>query len=339
MNIAISTIYGEQYKKDRLFDETFCKIGEHLLLPYIMLKKTLEKSGHVCHTADFYRLKNIDIILFMDIPSDSLLTVNGMKSFVKYILKAKWKSDYLLKAIITLKKNQRILQINEPPTVAPISYQRRLHRYFKYVITWNDDLIDEVKYIKFFIPQYCQIKHYENAFLQKKLVTMIAGNKKSVHKKELYSARRQVIDFFEEVSDDFDLYGFGWENEHINNYKGTVEKKIETLSKYRFCICFENIYGINGYITEKLFDCFFAQCIPVYWGAENVLNYIPAEAFIDMRQFKSVKEMYYFIRSIDESTYISYIKHAQDYINSDQFLKTFSANSYVEKMSKLITEN
>ena len=40
--------------------------------------------------------------------------------------------------------------------------------------------------------------------------------------------------------------------------------------------------NVNGYVTEKIFDAFKAGCVPVYWGAENITKYVPAECFIDM---------------------------------------------------------
>ena len=48
-----------------------------------------------------------------------------------------------------------------------------------------------------------------------------------------------------------------------------------------FAICYENARDIPGYITEKIFDCFFAGCVPIYWGgAPNVTDHIPANTFI-----------------------------------------------------------
>ena len=47
MNIAICSIYGESYSKDKMFDANACNIGQNLLMPNIMLKKELEKDGKV----------------------------------------------------------------------------------------------------------------------------------------------------------------------------------------------------------------------------------------------------------------------------------------------------
>lgn len=36
--------------------------------------------------------------------------------------------------------------------------------------------------------------------------------------------------------------------------------------KTKHYFCFENVRDLPGYITEKIFDCFFAEYIPIYWG-------------------------------------------------------------------------
>src|SRR5581483_963897 len=43
-------------------------------------------------------------------------------------------------------------------------------------------------------------------------------------------------------------------------YKGTTASKAQTLGNYKFAICFENSV-LKGWITEKIFDCFFAGTV------------------------------------------------------------------------------
>ena len=42
---------------------------------------------------------------------------------------------------------------------------------------------------------------------------------------------------------------------------------------------------LERWITEKIFDCFYAGTIPVYLGAPDVARWLPPECFIDMRRF------------------------------------------------------
>ena len=36
---------------------------------------------------------------------------------------------------------------------------------------------------------------------------------------------------------------------------------------------------VKGYITEKIFDSFFAGVVPIYWGAENITDYVPKSLY------------------------------------------------------------
>ena len=59
------------------------------------------------------------------------------------------------------------------------------------------------------------------------------------------------------------------------------------MSRYKFALCYENLSGVKGYVTEKIFDAVHAQTAPIYWGATNITDYIDQKAFIDYRQFKN----------------------------------------------------
>ena len=92
----------------------------------------------------------------------------------------------------------------------------------------------------------------------------------------------------------------------------------------------------NGYITEKIFDCFFAGCVPVYWGAEDITDYIPKDIFIDFRKFKDFEQLDNYLRNIDEETYRSMIAKTEEFLNSEMFGKLFSVGAYVKRMTALI---
>ena len=162
--------------------------------------------------------------------------------------------------------------------------------------------------------------------------------------RELYLDRLEAIRYFSQFSN-FDLYGRGWERPvrytsgryapFIRRaYRGEVADKMPILKQYRFSICFENaIFG--GWITEKIIDSLFAGCIPVYWGAPDVTDYIPAEVFIDFRNFKNYQELDAYLRNIDEKTYRGYIANINDFIASGY--DRFSQEKYAEDMVRLLS--
>lgn len=330
MNIAISTIYNEAYCKDKLFDVNSCKLGNNLLLPGIEIRKILINMGHNIHTIDFYEsIDMIDIVIFYDIPSNSLVTLCSFKDIVKYIIKRSWRTDYLLKCIISKKKENLFLILQEPKTVCPKSYNINFHKYFHKVLTWDDSIVDNTKYFKYFYPQPVPNNINDNSFKNRKLLTLIASNKTSNYCNELYSKRRDAIDYCEKQDIEFDLYGYGWEKNTINSYKGTTNDKLKTLSNYKFCICYENEINNNGYITEKIFDCFFSHCIPVYLGSRNVKKYIPSGTFVDRNDFDSFEEVVDYIKSFNEKKYNDYIKEIDRFIESKEFRNTFSLDNYI----------
>ena len=332
MNIAYVTIYGDVYSKDRIFDINSCKIGQNLLAPGIQLKKEIEQKGYSFHTADMYKLEDIDILIFQDLSNNSKVTIRSFADRIKYILKGKKKEDYLWKAIKSPKKIEKVLIMQEPEVVCPLSYDTQYHKYFDKILTWNPDMLISDKYFLFHYPQPCPSKKYAVQYEKKRFLTMIAGNKSSNVENELYSKRREAISFMDKNNIEFDLYGIGWEKENLLCYKGVVDDKLETLSRYKFCICYENQCNINGYITEKIFDCFFSGVVPIYWGAKDVGKYIPDNCFIDRRKFKTLDELMEYLFNIKESEYNYYIRNIEKYISNDSFYKTFSADAYVKNI-------
>ena len=62
-----------------------------------------------------------------------------------------------------------------------------------------------------------------------------------------------------------------------------ADSKIDTLRRYKFCVAIENSAD-QHYVTEKVYDALVAGCVPIYFGAPNVLEYVPhANAIIDVR--------------------------------------------------------
>ena len=159
-------------------------------------------------------------------------------------------------------------------------------------------------------------------------------------KEELYSLRRSAICYFSQF-EDFKLFGRGWDKKlfGISNYEfksalsvymGPVGDKVSVLSNFKFSNCFENS-TFSGYITEKIFDCFYAGCIPIYYGASDIYEFIPKTCFIDFRDFNGFEELNMFLRKINESRFKEYQESIQEFLNSDSFL-IFSESYYAKKV-------
>lgn len=234
--------------------------------------------------------------------------------------------------------NKSYLIIFESEIIRPDNWEIENHKYFNKIFTWNDDFVDNKKYFKINFPNKIFFNSSEK---KEKLCTIIAGNKLVRHPKELYSERIKAI-----------LYGMGWDlktfygilrplnrikclrkifNKNYQSYKGKVESKNLTLGKYKFSICYENAKDIPGYITEKIFDCFFAGCVPVYWGAPNITDYVPQNCFIDKRKFETYHELYGYLKNMSENEYSSYIENIKEFLKSEK-VKPFSAEYFAERI-------
>ncbi|MGI9149406.1 MAG: glycosyltransferase family 10 domain-containing protein [Chloroflexota bacterium] len=157
---------------------------------------------------------------------------------------------------------------------------------------------------------------------------------------DLYVERLRAIAHFAGRTG-FDTFGQGWERRHpaaparlhaafLRSYQGPAPLKLATLAQYRFALCLENSI-FPGYISEKIFDCFFAGTVPLYLGAPDVHKYIPADAFVDLRQFRNYSALEQFLDSLEEARVRRYVDAATDFLNSPAFTK-FSHERFASDM-------
>jgi hypothetical protein len=307
--------------------------------PYIYLKEQLKIHGYEFITSDQNSLDDVDFVFFNDY--NSVLHYTGFKGFVKKILSfflQKYKFRDLYKEVKKKNNIQSILFLWEAQAVMPKNWDIKLHNRFNKIMTWNDDYVDNIKYYKIYWPQtdiYPEIKHVN--FNEKKLLVNISMNKFSNNSLELYTERTNSIKYFDKnFPNDFDLFGYGW-NKKINKislkkelifntYRGTVKNKWDVLPNYKFALCYENIKDTKGWVTEKIFDCFRCNCVPIYWGASNILDFVNNDTFIDRRNYKTNEDLALFINNISEIEYMVYIKNIKEYLQSDKYYKFLPEN-------------
>lgn len=297
-----------------------------------LLKDRFNNAGIDLSTCDINSPEESSIVLYFDYPEGDV-TINNENSY---------------------------LFLFESEVIKPNSWNIEKHKAFKKIFTWHDELVDNQKYFKFnyshlFPTDSAEFNKKSTTFSNKKLCTLISANKKVSHPFELYSERVKTIRWFENNAPlDFDLYGIGWDKYATNNkyirflfskvklignifapkfksYKGTVKSKQVTLSEYKFSICYENAEKLSGYITEKIFDCFFAGCVPIYWGAPNISDSIPDNCFIDRRLFKSHEELYSFIKNMSELEYTAIQRNIENYLFSEQS-EPYKAETFAKKV-------
>jgi hypothetical protein len=158
--------------------------------------------------------------------------------------------------------------------------------------------------------------------------------------RDRYQARLRTIEAFSHL-DDFDLFGEGWDRRHPavdphlhaaaqRVYRGIAGDKPALLASYRFSLVFENT-RFPGYVSEKLFDCFFARCIPIYSGAPDVAQYVAPAAFIDARQFTAYADLERFLRGITEADAKRYLDAAHAFLSSTAY-ESFCVDRFARDM-------
>lgn len=335
MKIGIWNNYAV-FAKNRIFDAGAYKIGEDLGYPIRYLRDRLRALGHELSTLDTAPLSAFDRAILLDYPEDA--------RFSPGMLKASGVPAYLF--------------MTEVEIVNPRAYNPKLWSEFRKVFTYDRNLAHAPMVIEYDLPHKlqpvaaCIEKGWSDRAM---LATMIAGDKSSTDHRELYSERRKVIDWYEQnAPGDFDLYGTGWGRRRFSgprilralnridfltkalgearpSYRGLVDSKAETLSQYRFSYCFENAQGIPGYITEKLFDCLCAGCVPIYRGAPDIRERVDPDCYVDAREFAGVRELHDHISRMPRSSWERMRDAALRFLLGDGS-KPFSAEVYAARI-------
>ena len=195
----------------------------------------------------------------------------GWISWWKYIHKC----GKLYKTIYVAAESDAINPYNGKEKLANV-----VAKCFPIVLSWPDLLkVDNVVNMKLSCSDF-EYNGSPISFSDKKLLTMIIRNRKKMDGTlEMTKERMKAIHYFDDKPGVFDLYGKGWGNNQ-QIYCGVVTDKRDAYAKYKFAICFENSRS-EGYISEKIFDCFVSGIVPIYAGARNVTQYIPEGCFID----------------------------------------------------------
>lgn len=315
MKISLIPFYPS-YLDNNIFDPVKLNARDGVLEPYIKLKELFESNNYEINTVDITPIKEADFVIFFDLN-------------LKYILKA-YLENKLHKSIYIPFEPPVVYELHKPENLKWIS------KLFGVVLTWQDDLVDNKKFFKFHFPMPSQSFNYEKiVFKDKKYITTIVGYKKSNRPNELYSKRIEAIKYFENKHDDFEFFGTGWDKNEFKSYSGKVDSKYNILKNYKFTICYENECNIAGLISEKIFDCFYARTIPIFWGASNPENYFPKDTYIDKRDFKTYDELNIYLLNMSEDEYNKRVEAIEKYLVSDEF-KKFSSESFAKDISFMV---
>lgn len=122
--------------------------------------------------------------------------------------------------------------------------------------------------------------------------------------------------------------------EHIKNIKElknhSCYHSIELLNvfnRYKFILCFENSLT-DGYITEKIFNCYFSRSIPIYLGPNDVLRYFNKESFINLSD--KIENI------LQKMNFLNTQENYNKFIDSNIINKTYNNENYKYYCNKFI---
>ena len=248
----------------------------------------------------------------------------------------------------------RFLIALENPNINKLNASSHYCQQFDGVFAWDPRLFHVPQVTPILIPHPMECGEFEGWDQRPRFSCLINANKafKEVLPSDLYLERLKTIRWYEKnAPDQFDLYGMGWEKSvpaytafgrlarlgsrlktrlfgvpPFPSYRGAVSDKAAVLRTTRFSYCYENSRDLSNYITEKIFDSLAQGCVPVYWGADNVLDYIPANCVIDRRKFANTAEVHRFISAITAQEYAQYQANIARFMKSEVAARFSSAH-------------
>jgi hypothetical protein len=318
------------YYENRLFDVTNQHLNrDETLMPFVRLREALQAEGASLNTADLLpqRQNTLEICDYY-----SLGVLETYKTLIG-------RPDVRIRAFVIL----------EPPVVEPRLYQAlpELTAAFERVYVHNtvgDGYslagVDTSKLRQLYWPQTRNdviSKYWERRERQQRVVVINGNHIPHPVPNELYSKRIEAMSGLARFGV-VDLYGRGWhkwwsrasmwwpywKNRRtlMSIYHGACDSKYEVLSRYTLSLCFENM-AMQGYVTEKLFDCLYAGTVPLYLGATDIAELVPPEVYVDCRQFASWQDMYATIKALS-ARQIEEIRDAgRGFIESEAYRKYY----------------
>jgi hypothetical protein len=304
INIVVHNYYEEITTNGFLFHNSNTTIGHNLLAQWVDFYRKATKRGYELFTLDqVENTEDIDVLICLDRPSSKNLKINSVLA-----------NPRVIKYLITY----------ENPMIYPGNWESDFHNRFNRVYTWNDDLVDNIKYFKINYATQTKGKMSlvvtKKEFVNRKLCGMISGAKYLDHPNSIYQLRIDIINWFQKNSEnEFDLWGQGWGKFNLPCYRGESSNKMITGNGYKFLFALENAKNFSGYISEKIFDAFVSGSVPIYSGAPNVVSHIPKNTFISFDDFDSMDHLLVYLKSISYESYCEYLKNIDVFLNSDKF--------------------
>jgi hypothetical protein len=187
-------------------------------------------------------------------------------------------------------------------------------------VLWGERNHHNVVNVPLFIP-YIYCNQFVNVLETNQEITTIPNDDICVIISNPRGKERTL--FLNELEKEFNVCYAG---EYKNNMGETLKPQYNTkeyqsfVNQFKFIISMENSRE-DTYITEKLINGLVSNIIPVYWGSDNVHDYINSERFLNLKDINDTNEI------------IMRMKYLKE--NPNEWLKMVNTNIFPNKENKL----
>jgi hypothetical protein len=217
-------------------------------------------------------------------------------------------------------------------SIHPSNYDISLMKQYKGVLTWNTKYYNELVQNNIMaykingfprFDDHYKLEHYVTYDYKINGVVLICRHRDS-YGMDISGERLRVLNQLKSNHIKCHTYGktpYGdtmYQGVIGNNVADTLPSsyaKLKKLNEYKYSLCFENCYHEKwsyDYITEKIFDCFKAKTIPIYYGCFNIENYISPKLFIDYRKF-NITSLSQYLNRMSKQEYIDMTEAAFEF--------------------------
>lgn len=365
MTSAAVTLYidppSHHFLNDRLFDPNSAPFGgDQLMAPYTHLREVLAAQGVAART--------VDALPPQPTPERKLyISTGSLGRFPE--LRAR--PDVVLSAFFAFECPGNDPAMYHGLRTASASF-RRVYSWSD-AASLKPFIGAEIPVRKFCWPQSFDDVHEALwARTERRRIIMMQGNKiPALDWGSLHEERLRAVEYFERAGE-IDLYGREWDQPPYRvgrtsipytlrvaeryirasydrlrpdpllaaarrAWRGPAASKSDVLSQYTFAVCFENMV-LKGWITEKIFDCFFTGTVPIYWGAPEIRDVIPPACYIDRREFRDYPELGRFLRALTPSQVEGYRTAARAFLKSPAY-RPFTKAAFAETVASLVAED
>jgi hypothetical protein len=336
VNYSFSKKINYQYKLNKKRNANY-NFEKHDNLFLATLHRECEKFATFDHYSDEINQKKYDVLIVINYISKEILS--------------------------SLKIKNKYLLLCEPKAIMPSIYKREYLNNFDKIFTFNENLVDNKKFIKTRLTLTTSKYFAVLRNKKKNLSCYFVANRPS--DKSLFRFRIKLISWFNNnYSDYFHLYGKDWHflkkdtkniyvkiilriinyiinilnitliNKHIikNVYKGFSRNKIKDGSKYYFQFCIENS---REWISQRIFHCFNSGSVPVYFGYKNISKFIPNNCYILIKDQNNFQEVFNKMQKVcaNKKIYKKYLDNIKKFIKSEK-IKEFFLENDVEIIKK-----